>query len=457
MLDGIHKIHLVGIAGAGMRAIANILISYGFAVSGSDIKESPITEQFRRRGAKIYIGHDGAYVRGVDAVVRSTAIHQDNPEIQAAVAQGIPILHRSDIVKAVLDMTHGIAVAGAHGKTTTTSMLGQIFVEAGLDPTIIIGGEVDYLKGNSCLGRGEYSIAEADESDGSFVKLNPKSIVITNVENDHMDHYGTMENLLQAFAAFLEKLPSDGKAIVCGDNQNIRYLMGKVERQFVTYGLAPENDYYASAIEHRQGWLYYDVMCGEQKCCTLRLKVPGVHNVLNSLGAYLMAKRAGIADDVIAKALEKFIGAKRRFETKGHAAGIWVVDDYAHHPTEIKATLKAAKELRDYRVVCVFQPHRYTRTHLLLDEFATAFREADVVVLTDIYTAGEEPINGIDGCSIPKAIEAKTGQKVVYVPELATLPQVVKELAQPKDLIITMGAGSINQYGPKILALLEER
>lgn len=254
MLDGIHKIHLIGIAGSGMRAIANILISQGFDVSGSDIQESAVTERFRKMGATIHIGHNADYVNGVDAVVRSTAIHADNPELMAAKEQGIPILHRSDIVKAVLDITKGIAVAGAHGKTTTTSMLGQIFVEAGLDPTVIIGGEVDYLGGSSQWGRGEYSIAEADESDGSFLKLNPHAIVITNIENDHMDHYGTMENLLNAFAEFVGKLPTQGTAVVCGDNANIQTIMKKVDRQFITYGLQSDNEYTVQNIHYEKAF-----------------------------------------------------------------------------------------------------------------------------------------------------------------------------------------------------------
>lgn len=252
MLNGIHKIHLIGIAGSGMRAIANILISQGFEVSGSDIQESAVTERFRKMGATIHIGHNADYVKGVDAVVRSTAIHADNPELMAAHELQIPILHRSDIVKAVLDITKGIAVAGAHGKTTTTSMLGQIFVEAGLDPTVIIGGEVDYLGGSSQWGRGEYSIAEADESDGSFLKLNPKAIVITNIENDHMDHYGTMEHLLDAFCEFVGKLPKDGKAVVCGDNPSIQKVMPRVDRHFVTYGLGEDNDYRARNIHYEK-------------------------------------------------------------------------------------------------------------------------------------------------------------------------------------------------------------
>lgn len=457
MLEGIHKIHLIGIGGSGMRAIANILIQKGYEVSGSDVKESDVIERFRQMGATVHIGHNADYVQGVDAVVRSTAIREDNSEIVAAKEQGITILHRSDIVKAVLDVTNGIAVAGAHGKTSTTSMIGQILVEGQMEPTVIIGGEVDYLKGSSCLGKGEYSVVEADESDGSFLKLRPKTIVITNIEDDHMDHYKTMENLLNAFCQFVETLPVDGKAVVCGDNDNIRYVMSKVERQFITYGLEESNDYVAKNIHYEDSSLVYDVVRKGETLGRVSLRVPGNHNVLNSLASFIVAHECcHVPVPSIVKALGKFIGAKRRFETKGHVAGVWVVDDYAHHPTEIKATLKAAKELEKHRVICVFQPHRYSRTSLLKDEFATAFTSADEIYMTDIYSSGEDPISGIDGHTIPNIISEVTHQHVNYVEDVNDLPAVLAKVVRPNDLVITMGAGSINQYGPKLLALLEE-
>ena len=457
MLNGIHKIHLIGIAGSGMRAIANILICKGYEVSGSDLAESSTTEKFRSMGATIHIGHDASYVNGVDAVVRSTAIREDNPELKAAREQGITVLHRSDIVKAVLDVTDGIAVAGAHGKTSTTSMIGQILVEGEVDPTVIIGGEVDYLKGSSCLGKGKFSVVEADESDGSFLKLRPKAIVITNIENDHMDHYKTMENLLKAFCEFVETLPVDGKAVVCGDNDKIQYVMTQVNRQFITYGLDESNDYVAKNIHYQDSTLVYDVYHKDTNVARINLRVPGQHNVLNSLAAFIIGHEyCEVSIEDIQKGLGKFIGAKRRFETKGHVAGVWVVDDYAHHPTEIKATLKAAKELEKHRVICVFQPHRYTRTSLLVNEFSTAFNYADELYITDIYSSGEDPIPGIDGHTIPDAILKATNKHVNYVQNVDDVPGILKNVVRPNDLVITMGAGSINQYGPKLLALLEE-
>ena len=285
MLDTYKRIHLIGIAGSGMRAIAHVLIEKGFTVSGSDIQESPTTEKFRNAGATIFLGHDASHVEGADVVIRSTAIHEDNPEIIGARERNIPILHRSDIVKAVLDETYGIAVAGAHGKTTTTSMLGQIFMEANQDPTIIIGGEVDYLQGSSHVGKGKYSIAEADESDGSFLHLNPKRIVITNIENDHMDHYRTVENLLRAFTEFSMKLPEDGVAVVCGDNPSIRRIMPDIKRTCITYGLGAGNDYRIDNLRIEQGITTFEVIHKDTVLGTLRLAVPGQHNALNALGA----------------------------------------------------------------------------------------------------------------------------------------------------------------------------
>ena len=457
MLDTYQRIHLIGIAGSGMRAIAHVLIEKGFIVSGSDIQESAITEKFRNAGATIFMGHDAAHVDGVDVVIRSTAIHDDNPEIVGARERNIPILHRSDVVKAVLDETYGIAVAGAHGKTTTTSMIGQIFMEANQDPTIIIGGEVDYLNGSSHVGKGKYSIAEADESDGSFLHLNPKRIVITNIENDHMDHYRTVENLLRAFTEFSMKLPEDGIAVVCGDNPSIRRIMPDIKRTCITYGLGVGNEYRIDNLRIEQGITTFEVVHNDTVLGTLRLAVPGQHNALNALGALVVALGEGISFEVVAQALRKFIGAKRRFETKGHVKDVWVVDDYAHHPTEIAATIKAAKSLEDHRVVILFQPHRYSRTKLLLREFGTAFKEADLVFITDIYSAGEKPEAGIDGMSIPLIIKELTGKEIHYVADVNDLPETVLEYIEPNDLVITMGAGNINQFGPKLLALLEEK
>lgn len=457
MLENIKKIHLIGIGGAGMRAIANVLIQKGFEVSGSDIKESPITKKFAEMGAKIYIGQKRENVLGKEIVVVSTAIREDNEELVSARENNIPVIHRSDIVKYVLDTTNGIAVAGAHGKTTTTSMIGQIFEEALLDPTIIIGGEVDYLGGNSKLGKGEYSIVEADESDGSFRKLNPKIEVITNIENDHMDFYKTTENLLKAFETFIGKLPEDGVAVVHGDNEHIKNFVKTNMRPFITYGLNDDNDYVVKNIKIKGHRTTYDVCHKGSVILTIELKIPGEHNILNSLAAVIVALHCGVDSASIQRALAKFIGAKRRFEHKGLYNGVWVVDDYAHHPTEINATLTAAKEMETHRVVCVFQPHRYTRTQLLLEEYSTAFKNADVVVMVDIYSAGEDQIDGIDGMTIPNAVLEATGQEVIYIENADDLPKFLADFVQKDDLVITMGAGNINTYGPKLLSEMKSK
>lgn len=455
MLEGIHRIHVIGIGGAGMRAIAQILVSQGYEVTGSDVHDSAAIERFRQQGVTVYLKQEAKNVANAEVVVRSTAIHDDNPEIVEAKRLGLPILHRSDIVKNVLDMTKGIAVAGAHGKTTTTSMIGQILVEADMDPSVIIGGEVDYLNGSSQWGHGEYSVAEADESDGSFLKLNPYRVLITNIENDHMDHYGTIENLWNAFKEFICKLPKDGVAVVCGDNTALQQIMPDVDRTFITYGSSSANDYWYDDLHYEEGKLYFTVMKGQKKLGQVVLQVPGKHNVLNALGAFAMTYELGVPVEAIIGALGKFKGAKRRFETKGHVKGVWVVDDYAHHPTEIAATLRAAKSMGTHRVVCLFQPHRYTRTSLLLKQYQHAFDAADVLMMTDIYAAGEEPIQGITGRSIPDAVEA-TGKKVIYVADINDAPAKLKELVQSGDLVLTMGAGTVNQYGPKLVSLLED-
>ena len=451
MLDGIHKIHLIGIGGSGMRAIANILIQKGYDVSGSDIAESAVISKFRDMGATVHIGHNKEYVNGVDAIVRSTAIREDNPEIVAAKEQGITILHRSDIVKAVLDVTDGIAVAGAHGKTSTTSMIGQILVEANADPTVIIGGEVDYLKGSSCLGKGHFSVVEADESDGSFLKLRPHTIVITNIEDDHMDHYKTMDNLLNAFCEFVETLPEAGKAIVCGDNENIRYIMSRVKRTFITYGLEDNNDYVAKNIHYVDSSLVYDVYHKGINISRISLRVPGEHNVLNSLAAFIVAHEyCGVENRFITKALGKFIGAKRRFETKGHVAGVWVVDDYAHHPTEIRATLNAAQKYPHKRLVLVFQPHTYSRTKAFLDDFAEVLSMADVIVLADIFAAREQNTFGVSSKDILERLTAK-GKDAHYFPSFEEIEKFLLKNCMNGDLLITMGAGNVVEIGESLL------
>ncbi len=458
-LSSYKKIHFVGIGGMGMRALAEILIQKGMSVSGSDQKDSAYLSVLKSQGADIFVGHDAAHVEGADALVVSTAISEDNPELCEARRKGIPVFHRSDVLAAMFLWGKGIAVAGAHGKSTTSGMLGRIFKDAGTDPTIVLGAAADYLKGNSCLGRGDYVIAEADESDGSFLKFQNHIAVVTNIENDHLDHYGSVENIKKAFLEFLSHTDGEtGAKIVCTDSEGVRDILPDVTGHVITYGLADGCDYRAVNKRYEQHWMLFDVEQSGKILGTIRLRIPGTHNVRDALAAVVTGLFCGISFDVIAAALSEFKGVRRRFETKGYAQDVWVVDDYAHHPTEIKATLRAAKEIGGHRVVCAFQPHRYTRTQLLQNEFAEAFDDADVLYFTDIYAASEEPIPGIDGMLLPTLVGRRLPKtEIHYVADYQDLPKRLAKEALPGDLILTMGAGSITHTGGKLLSLLEER
>ncbi|MBR5908411.1 MAG: UDP-N-acetylmuramate--L-alanine ligase [Schwartzia sp.] len=459
MLQGIRNIHFIGVGGAGMSALARILLDQGYQVSGSDQKMSDVAKQLAARGAKIFEGHDAANVKGADAVVVSTAIPENNVELAAAKAQGIRRLHRSDINAALLNAAKGIAVAGAHGKTTTTSMIGLILEHGGVDPTIVIGGQVDYLAdGNARLGRGEYLVSEADESDGSFLKLLPHIAVVTNVENDHMDHYGTMENIKKAFRQFLENTDEKtGTCVLCADNENLREISRNLPRRVVFYGTSEDADYRAVNIAPEGTGVAFDVEKDGETLVRVRLNIPGHHNVLNALGSVVTGILCGVSPQKSAEALARFHGAKRRFETKGRAAGVWIVDDYAHHPTEIAATLRAARQTSPKRLVCAFQPHRYSRTQLLQKEFGGAFKDADLLILTDVYSAGEAPIAGVTGETIVSAVKAATGQKTTYIKTRTDVAPYLETIVRDGDLVLTMGAGDIYHTGEELLALLSAR
>ena len=441
-----------------MSALATIALEKGMQVSGSDAQDSATVARLRAAGAAVHIGHKEEHIAGAGAVVVSTAIHGDNPELVAAQKRGLPILHRADVLAAFMLEQDGVGVAGAHGKTTTTSMLGLVFERCGADPTVIIGGDVDYLASNAKWGRGRYLLAEADESDGSFLKLSPQMAVITNIENDHMDHYGTMENVLQAFVDFVARLPEEGKAVVCLDNANIRSILPRLNRQVVTYGLERSDaEYRALRIRMETGCTTFEVWHKEQCLGEVTLTVPGRHNVSNALASIIVALEAGLPFAGIAAALLEFRGAKRRFQTKYRDEHIWVVDDYAHHPTEVATTLVAARQTQPKRLVCLFQPHRYSRTQLLYREFGAAFGEADVLVLTDVYAAGEAPIQGVNGELLFKAVVPTKGQQVHYVQDKAALADFAMNQLQPGDLIMTMGAGDIWKVGEELAALLENK
>jgi UDP-N-acetylmuramate--alanine ligase len=458
LLENLKRIHFVGIGGAGMSAIAKVLLAKGYAVSGSDIAKSESVHRLQQLGAKIFFGHASDNIEGAEAIVISTAIAGSNPEVVAAKKRGLPVFHRADMVSALMDERRGIAVAGAHGKTTTTSMIALMLEKADLDPTIIIGGDIDYLNGNAKLGAGEWLVAEADESDASFLKLNPEVAVVTNIENDHMDHYGTMDNILRAFTAFLGKIPVDkGLAVLCFDNQHVRDIASGIARSYVSYALDSDAEYTAVNIESRGTTTSYQACHHGRPLGTVTIHVPGRHNVANSLAAVAVGLHTGLSFDQVAAGLAQFRGVKRRFQTKGRVDGVWVVDDYAHHPTEIATTLKAARDVKPRRLICVFQPHRYTRTKLLRQEFGGAFKHADLLILTDVYAAGEEPIPGISGEVIKEEVERQTARPVTYIADKANIARYLAEIAEPGDLVMTMGAGNIYLAGEELVERLAQK
>ena len=457
LLKDIHKIHFVGIGGAGMSALARILVEKGYEVSGSDLGSSEIVENLKALGAKVFQGQCRENVQGVDAIVVSTAIPEDNPEVVAARELGIRKFHRSDINAALLNAAKGIAVAGAHGKTTTTSMLGVALDHAGVSPTIIIGGEVDYLGSNAKLGKGEYLVSEADESDGSFLKLRPHIAVVTNVENDHMDHYGTMDNIRRAFRQFMENVDKEtGYAVLCFENENIRNIASKLDRKYISYAIEQPADYQAANIQTEGAGISFDVMHEGKNLGHVALNIPGRHNVLDAMAAVVTGISIGLSVEQMAAGLACFHGAKRRFQTKGRVKDVWIVDDYAHHPTEIATTLLAAKQTKPQRLICAFQPHRYTRTQLLHKDFGAAFQNADILVLTDIYSAGEAPIAGVNGQLIADEVLRQTAQKVVYIPKREDVAGYLQSVVQPGDLVMTMGAGDIYKTGEELVELLQK-
>ena len=455
-LKGIHNIHFVGIGGAGMSPLAKILLLLGYNVSGSDQGTSPIIEELVRLGARVWTdGQRAENVRGADAIVVSTAIPYDNPEVIAAWDLRIPKLHRSDINAALVNEYDGIAVAGSHGKTTTTSMIGVTLDRVGVSPTIIVGGEVPDLGTNAKLGTSRYLVSEADESDGSFLKLRPHVAVVTNVEDDHMDHYGTMEKIIAAFRTFIDQVDEDGTAILCFENEILRNLAAETKRRVISYAIDREADYRAADIEAHGSIISFTVFERGVELGRVSLNIPGRHNVLNALACIAVARLAGVEFAQIQDALAGFHGAKRRFQTKGKERGVWVVDDYAHHPTEIAVTLTAARATNPTRLICVFQPHRYSRTNLLRTEFGTCFAAADLLILTDVYAAGEAPIPGVSGETLMEEVAKQTGQDAVYLPERADLERYLAQHVRAGDLVITMGAGNILEVGETLVEQLK--
>jgi len=452
-------IHFVGIGGIGMSGIAELLLSLGYRVSGSDLRSTDITRRLEQMGGIIREGHEAAWVTGADVVVTSTAIPADNPEVVAAHEEHIPVIQRAEMLAELMRLKkYGIAVAGSHGKTSTTSMVAAVLGEAGLDPTVVVGGKVHGLGSNAKLGEGEFLVAEADESDGSFLKLSPVIEVVTNIDLEHLDYYRDIEHIKEIFLEFINRLPFYGVAIVCFDNDHIAQLLPRIQKRILTYGLTEQADLQAVKIISGSGGVQFTVRYRDQELGVVKLNRPGKHLVYNSLAVIGVGLELEIDFPVIARALANFQGVQRRLQIKGEAGGVLVVDDYGHHPTEIRATLDAVREgWPDRRVVVAFQPHRYSRTAGLFAEFITAFRRADVLVLTDIYAAGEQPIEGITSEHLLERIKQHGQRHTHFIPQLVQQPLALAPLLQPGDLLLTLGAGNIVRAGEQIMQLLGEK
>jgi UDP-N-acetylmuramate--alanine ligase len=449
-------IHFVGIGGSGMSGIAEILLTLGYRVTGSDQRHNEAVDRLVRLGAQVFIGHDPAHVEGAHVVVYSAAVSPDNVELRAARQRSIPTIPRAEMLAELMRLKYSIAVAGTHGKTTTTSMIGAVLAEGHLDPTIVVGGRVRAFDAHARLGQGEYLVAEADESDGSFLKLTPTIAVITTIDAEHLDHWGTLERLQEGFVAFANKVPFYGCVVACLDEPHIQHILPRLERRVVTYGLSAPADLVARRLRLEGLGSRFDVVHRDTPLGECRLQVPGRHNVLNALAAVAVGLELEVPFDALQRALAGFTGVQRRFQIRGHARGIVVVDDYGHHPAEIRATLAAARVAFDARLVVVFQPHRYTRTLALRQDFVTAFNDADVLLVLDIYPAGEPPIPGVSAADLAAGIRAHGHRDVHYAGgDRDRVVRQLLEVLRPGDVVVTLGAGDVGQIGPELLHRLE--
>ncbi|MCH4248891.1 UDP-N-acetylmuramate--L-alanine ligase [Acinetobacter populi] len=446
----IKHIHFVGIGGAGMCGIAEVLKNQGYCVSGSDIKASKTTAQLEENGIKVFIGHDAKNIEGANVLVVSTAIDPENPEIKSALEKRIPVVRRAEMLGELMRYRHGIAVAGTHGKTTTTSLLTCMLAEENLDPTYVIGGLLNRTGVNAALGASRYIVAEADESDASFLYLEPMAAIVTNIDADHMDTYGgSFDNLKNTFVQFLQKLPFYGLAVVCGDDANIQEIIPRVGRPILTYGFGEDNDIRAIDVEQDGMQSHFTVLRKAHEPLRLTINQPGLHNILNALAAIGVATDEGVSDAAIARALESFSGVGRRFQVQGEFAlgdgNVKLVDDYGHHPKEVEATIKAARQSHpDRRLVMLFQPHRFSRTRDCFDDFVEVLSKVDVLLLMEVYPAGEKPIVGADSRTLARSLRLR-GQvdPIVVDPVDTQLPEILKNLLQPNDLLLTQGAGNV--------------
>jgi UDP-N-acetylmuramate--alanine ligase len=451
MFGKIQRIHFVGIGGIGMSGIAELLLNLGYQVSGSDLKRSPLTDRLAKLGGKIHAGHRAENILGAHVVVTSSAVHPDNVEVVEAKKRHIPVIPRVEMLAELMRLKYGVAVAGAHGKTTATSMIATVLVHGGLDPTAVIGGRLNAFGSNAKLGKGDFLVAEADESDGSFLKLSPTIAIVTNIDREHMDHYADLEEIRTAFASFVNKVPFYGAAIVCLDSPNIQAIIPRIERRIVTYGIKSSADLTASQIEFEDFGSACLIQYRDNTLGSLRLQIPGEHGILNALSAIATGLELDIPFETIATALRSFQNADRRFQVKGSKNDILVVDDYGHHPTEIVATLKAARNACGRRIVTVFQPHRYTRVQALEADFAQSFHDADLVVVAPIYAAGEKAIPGVTAEKLVERIRELGHGDACYAPDFASIGKILKQRLRRGDLLLTLGAGDVWKVGEEFL------
>lgn len=450
----IQHIHFVGIGGIGMSGIAEVLLNLGYTISGSDLKETEVTRRLQILGCEISYGHRRENVKEADVVVVSSAVRPDNPEVRVAEERLIPVIPRAEMLAELMRMKVGIAIAGTHGKTTTTSLIATVLAAGGLDPTVVIGGRLNSIGSNAKLGQGEFLVAEADESDGSFVKLMPTIAVVTNIDPEHLDYYSGIDQIREAFLKFINQIPFFGLAVLCLDHPNVQSLLPRLKKRFVTYGLTTQADFQAKEIRFDGLYTTFDVLQRQRELGRLKLRMPGLHNVYNTLATVATAFELDIPFQVIQETLSEFSGIQRRFQIKGEKKGVLVVDDYGHHPVEIMATLKAARTGWKRRIVAVFQPHRYTRTQALFQDFLTAFYDANVLLLTEIYPAGEDRIEGVEAKALYEGMREHGHKDVAFIADKKEIVDHLLQIVTPGDLVITLGAGDIWQVSEELVKRL---
>ncbi len=450
------QVHFVGIGGIGMSGIAEVLLNLGYRVTGSDLKETELTRRLGTMGASIAAGHRAENLVEADVVVISSAVKKDNPEVLAARARKIPVIPRAEMLAELMRLKYSVAVAGSHGKTTTTSMVATVLAAGGLDPTAVVGGKVNVLDSNAKLGKSDLMVVEADESDGSFLKLHPSLAIVTNIDPEHMDHYRTLDALKSAFVEFCNRVPFYGLNVLCLDHPNVQELIPHIEKRYVTYGAAHTADYRLEGVKLNGFATTFRAFRRQDDLGLFTVRMVGAHNALNALSVIAAAEEMDVPLDTVRVALAGFEGVQRRFTVRGEARGITVVDDYGHHPAEVRATLAGARKAFGRRLVVAFQPHRYSRTHDLLGEFVSSFNDADVLFLTGIYAAGEDPIPGISGRHLADAITAHGHRDLTYVERRADLAAALAPRLKDGDIVLTLGAGDITAVGPELLALLSQ-